>query len=123
MVDDDLVHQEKIGISNYFWSFPSEAAVKLDNDLTKLQTRLNAGATDLASLEEQLEKSKEGKDDTEERRQLYTIMKQFEGDCAEKTEELERYAASDPDRFEALSTLSLSCPAPWFWPIYCLYKT
>ncbi len=26
LVDDDLVHQERIGASNFFWSFPSEAA-------------------------------------------------------------------------------------------------
>ena len=30
LVDDSLVHQDKIGISNFFWSFPSEAAVKVD---------------------------------------------------------------------------------------------
>ena len=29
LVDDSLVHQDKIGISNFFWSFPSEAAVKV----------------------------------------------------------------------------------------------
>jgi len=29
LVDDDLVHQEKIGISNFFWSFPAEASTKV----------------------------------------------------------------------------------------------
>jgi hypothetical protein len=29
LVDDDMVHQEKIGISNFFWAFPSEASVKV----------------------------------------------------------------------------------------------
>lgn len=29
LVDDDLVHQERIGASNFFWSFPSEAATKV----------------------------------------------------------------------------------------------
>jgi hypothetical protein len=28
LVDDDLVICEKIGGSNYYWSFPSEASVK-----------------------------------------------------------------------------------------------
>ncbi len=27
LVDDNLVHMEKIGISNYYWAFPSEASV------------------------------------------------------------------------------------------------
>ena len=34
LVDDSLVHQDKIGISNFFWSFPSEAAVKVLRTLT-----------------------------------------------------------------------------------------
>eukprot|EP00955_Chlamydomonas_euryale_P096173 364989-Chlamydomonas_euryale.AAC.10 len=29
LVDDDLVSVERIGISNYYWSFPSEASVKV----------------------------------------------------------------------------------------------
>ena len=29
LVDDSVLHQDKIGISNFFWSFPSEAAVKV----------------------------------------------------------------------------------------------
>eukprot|EP00889_Picochlorum_renovo_P006095 jgi/Picre1/33125/NNA_008451.t1 len=32
LVDDDLVHQDKIGISNFFWSFPSEVAVRLEKE-------------------------------------------------------------------------------------------
>ncbi|DBA85129.1 TPA: Meiotic nuclear division protein 1 [Trebouxia sp. C0005] len=30
LVDDDMVHQDKIGISNFFWAFPSEASVQAD---------------------------------------------------------------------------------------------
>jgi hypothetical protein len=40
LVDDDLVHGEKIGTSNFFWSFPSEAAVKLDAQLAAAAARL-----------------------------------------------------------------------------------
>jgi hypothetical protein len=29
LIDDNLVHCEKIGISNYYWAFPSEASVKV----------------------------------------------------------------------------------------------
>jgi hypothetical protein len=29
LVDDSLVNQEKIGVSNFFWSFPAEASVKV----------------------------------------------------------------------------------------------
>ena len=29
LVDMDVLHQEKIGTSNFFWAFPSEASVKV----------------------------------------------------------------------------------------------
>jgi hypothetical protein len=44
LVDDDLVHCEKIGTSNYYWAFPSEAAVKLDTQIAAQEKRLNVGA-------------------------------------------------------------------------------
>jgi Mnd1 HTH domain len=60
LVDDDLVHQEKIGSSNFFWSFPSEHAVKLLNEIARAQEL----DQDLASTERQLEESLKGKDDS-----------------------------------------------------------
>ena len=47
LVDDDLVKQEKIGVSNFFWSFPSDAAVKLRGDQERLERRLQVGPTAL----------------------------------------------------------------------------
>ena len=64
LVDDDLVRQEKIGVSNFFWSFPSEAAVKLDTEAGKLQTRHRARRAEEAQLRQDLDKSNEGKEDT-----------------------------------------------------------
>lgn len=29
LVDDDMVHQDKIGISNFLWAFPSETSSKV----------------------------------------------------------------------------------------------
>jgi hypothetical protein len=39
-VDDDRVHQDKIGISNFFWAFPSEAGVRLETDKGKLKAQV-----------------------------------------------------------------------------------
>ena len=64
LVDDDLVHQEKIGISNYFWSFPSEAAVKLDNEINKLKANLDARSGEQQRLVQQIAASTVGKEDS-----------------------------------------------------------
>lgn len=58
LVDDDLVHSDKIGISNFFWSFPSEAAVKLKNDLEKYEKQLHDSKRQLTSLQAQVEQSR-----------------------------------------------------------------
>lgn len=64
LVDDDLVHQEKLGISNYFWSFPSEATVKLDAETKKLQSIVTARAAEEERLTTKLARSKENKEDS-----------------------------------------------------------
>lgn len=64
LVDDDLVRQEKIGVSNYFWSFPSEAAVKLDNELNKLRDRAAARQAEEDKLRAEVARSRVGKDDS-----------------------------------------------------------
>jgi hypothetical protein len=94
LVDDDLVHMEKIGghfrgslgsssrqrcilfihvfcplfqsagASNYFWSFPSEAAVKLETEVNKLESRLEERKKEKVALEEALIKSLMGKEDS-----------------------------------------------------------
>lgn len=35
--DDDLIHSEKIGSGNWYWSFPSEAKKKKEDKLVKAQ--------------------------------------------------------------------------------------
>lgn len=42
LVDDDLVRQDKIGISNFFWSFPGEAGAKLTRDKQNLERQLES---------------------------------------------------------------------------------
>lgn len=64
LVDDDMVHAEKIGVSNYFWSFPSEAAVKMDTEISKLQTKLSTRKAEEAKLREEVSKSQAGKEDS-----------------------------------------------------------
>ncbi|KFM24714.1 Meiotic nuclear division protein 1-like protein [Auxenochlorella protothecoides] len=104
LVDDDLVHMEKIGSSNYFWSFPSEAAVKLQVEITKLETQLEERSQEAKSLGAQLESKKVGNTDTvqEERSCLVRRLAELDEKLAASSAELRQYAASDPERYEAL---------------------
>lgn len=42
LIDDDLVHQDKIGIANFLWAFAAEASTKVRNDLAKLEGALSS---------------------------------------------------------------------------------
>ncbi|PSC75165.1 meiotic nuclear division 1-like protein [Micractinium conductrix] len=116
LVDDDLVHSEKIGISNYFWYFPSEQAVKLDGQIQQLETRLRDKQAESASLQKQLELSKVGKEDSEERRALMQKMQQLQAAVAAQEEELAKYAGADPERYDNLKkTAQLACDSANRW--------
>lgn len=67
LVDDDLVHQEKIGAANYFWSFPSETSVLLEKDIQKLNSRFEEVVTKKTSLMDQIQLAGEGREDSESR--------------------------------------------------------
>lgn len=46
-----MVHQERIGASNYFWSFPGEAAAKVAGEIAKMEKRLQVGVGRLCRIE------------------------------------------------------------------------
>lgn len=105
LVDDDLVNQDKIGISNFFWSFPSEAAVKLNNEQEKLQSKLSSLEKESTVLKDKVEKAKVGKEDSKERQDLDKRIQVLSGNITEKKREIEEFAENDPERFEQLSAL------------------
>ena len=53
LVGDDLVREEKVGISTYWWSFPGEGAAKKRRELSELQTAVTELKPRLEQLQEQ----------------------------------------------------------------------
>lgn len=116
LVDDDLVHGEKIGISNYFWSFPSEAAVKLDQQIKKSESDLETKQAEQALLQQQVERSKVGKEDSDERRQLLQQVQQLQAEVEAQQQELAQYAGNDPERYDAIKqTAAIACESANRW--------
>ena len=62
LIDDDLVRSEKIGISNYFWSFPSEASVRIESELSKVETDVQEVTARRAEVEDQIQRARIGKE-------------------------------------------------------------
>ncbi|PRW60566.1 meiotic nuclear division 1-like protein [Chlorella sorokiniana] len=109
LIDDDLVHQERIGASNYFWSFPGEAAAKVAGEIAKLEKRLQDRQAERAALQKQVEASRVGKEDSEERRALQQQVVQLQADVEAQAAELAEYAGNDPDRYDNLKAGAKLC--------------
>jgi hypothetical protein len=101
LVDDDLVHQEKIGISNYFWSFPAEATVKIEAERKKAEADLASAKVLLEELGAKVEQAKQGKQSTQQRSDKMAAMRQLQLKLQKLQQELEQYKENDPETVEA----------------------
>lgn len=59
------MRQEKIGSSNYFWSFPSEASVKIESELSQIEASIEEVAGKRTDLERQIKQARIGKEESE----------------------------------------------------------
>lgn len=105
LVDDDLVHQDKIGISNFFWSFPSEVAVRLEKEESTLDAKHKGLCKEHETLLGKIEEEMEGKEDSKQRRELAESISKMKESIGAKRKELEAFSENDPERFEKLRTL------------------
>ncbi|KAI8340633.1 meiotic nuclear division protein 1 [Chlamydoabsidia padenii] len=100
LVDDDLVVTDKIGISNYYWSFPSATA---QNTKNKLEAKLKALRQEEV-LAEQLEKTIEleqlGREPSDDRDKLLAELQQALDIQTKIQQELKQYKESGSVNFE-----------------------
>ena len=75
LIDDSLVHVDKIGTSNWYWSFPGEASAKLRHEVGSMDAQIAALEAECAQLDERLEKAAAEFPQTEER-QMAEVMLQ-----------------------------------------------
>lgn len=102
LIDDDIVHQERIGSANYFWSFPSEASVLLENETEKTKQTIESTQLKKAEIQKELEESQSKKEDTEERREKESQLEALKKEMQQLEEELVLYRDNDPDVFRKI---------------------
>ena len=64
LVSDGLVKMEKIGISNYYWSFPSEAQRTREKRVHELKTLLQAEQEKQTSMQNIVDTAQSEREDT-----------------------------------------------------------
>mmetsp|Transcript_33961 Transcript_33961/g.49834 ORF Transcript_33961/g.49834 Transcript_33961/m.49834 type:complete len:189 (-) Transcript_33961:265-831(-) len=97
LVDDGLVDKEKIGGSNYFWSFPAkkDRIVQIKHEqtlqsITSLQTKISASSAKLAD-------AKRGREDEDgERSRKLARLAELDKERKAAQSELEKLKENDP---------------------------
>ncbi|XP_062506671.1 meiotic nuclear division protein 1 homolog [Corticium candelabrum] len=103
LVDDDMIDTDRIGTSNYFWSFPSKALHTRKRKLADLTKQVEE-AKKRKSHNEALQKdAKQGKDDTEKRQCVLKELKNMKDKKGKLTAELEQYKDLDPKTLQEKS--------------------
>lgn len=95
LVDDDLVRLEKIGTSNYYWSFPSQKQVNRSNVLEKLCAERESMGKKVEELKARLEAEQKTRADGE-RRELILRYEDLKKERDELLSALEKYKGCDP---------------------------
>ena len=116
LVDDGLVQMDKIGTSNYFWSFPSAAIQTKKNKLSELEAKLQKETERKTKLTQSIEESKSGREDSQERAELLQKLKEQQALSKELNQELKKYQDNDPVAYkEKVKSVAIAKEAANRW--------
>ncbi|KAG0378153.1 hypothetical protein BGX24_004619 [Mortierella sp. AD032] len=115
LVDDGLVTVEKIGTSNYYWSFPSAVQQAKNAQLQNLEAELNKIETSNAELERKILDAAGGRQDSVQRQGMLKQLQEAEELDAQYQKELKQYSDNDPTLIEAQKNI-------FVFQTYCVDK-
>ncbi|KAF9922707.1 Meiotic nuclear division protein 1 [Linnemannia zychae] len=101
LVDDGLVTVEKIGTSNFYWSFPSAAQQAKNAQLQKLEAELAQIEAVNAELERKIQEAAGSRQDSAQRQEMLGQLREAEELDTQYQKELKQYSDNDPNLIEA----------------------
>ncbi|KND04491.1 uncharacterized protein SPPG_00219 [Spizellomyces punctatus DAOM BR117] len=101
LVSDNIVTVEKIGTSNYYWSFPSTAVQTRKRKIDELEDEVNKLQEKRNELQLSISEAQGGREKTDERIVLLSQLAEAESLRKEHLAELERFRDCDPALLEA----------------------
>ncbi|CAO3623869.1 unnamed protein product [Mucor fragilis] len=130
LVDDGLVTTDKIGTSNYFWSYPSAVIQTKRNKLQDLTSSVEKQEEKKKRLEQLIQEATQDRQKTEERAQLLAELEQDQKTNRELQAELQKYKENDPELYhkkEKASKVAKEATNRWtesIWEMqsYCVNK-
>ncbi|KAI7956520.1 hypothetical protein MJO28_003615 [Puccinia striiformis f. sp. tritici] len=96
LVDDGMVHIEKVGTINLFWSFSSESSLATSRALDTLRSEKERLEKERIELQSQLEKSAADRSANEERENNLREIKVLRQDISDIKDKLKLHSINDP---------------------------
>ncbi|KAM0686015.1 Meiotic nuclear division protein 1 [Conglomerata obtusa] len=96
LVDDNLVTQEKLGTSNYYWSFAKDEGRALLEDRDSLNEECASQMKLLKELRDKFESEKDGRENDSERGKLIDGLRAVNDVLDEQRMSMKKYAECDP---------------------------
>ena len=109
LTDDDLVKTDKIGTTNWFWSFPSEHATKLEQKKNQCNAELKALEKQLKKIEEDIENEKttnkenHASSSAQDRKNAEMALQAAKDENAKLLKELAKLEESNPELQEQVA--------------------
>ncbi|OJT09324.1 Meiotic nuclear division protein 1 -like protein [Trametes pubescens] len=100
LVDDGLVQMDKIGSSNFFWSFPSQRGAMMQNRLKTVKDTQGSLQGQLDELRTAAEAEKASRPESASRTQMLEDLSTLKKEHAQLEKELAAYGACDPAKVE-----------------------
>ncbi|XP_050471744.1 meiotic nuclear division protein 1 homolog [Bombus huntii] len=97
LVDDGLVRSEKIGTSVYFWNFPGENLIRIEQRISEASKNIVEAEFKLQKLKDICEKEKIGKEDTEERQILLRELEELKAKENQLNKQIAKFSDADPE--------------------------
>ncbi|KAH8083747.1 Mnd1 family-domain-containing protein [Cristinia sonorae] len=96
LVDDGLVQGDKIGSSNFFWSFPSQRGAMMHNRLATVKENQTSLQSQLKDLRTTINAETLARPESEERKAALSQLSAAQRELGELEVELSQYGACDP---------------------------
>ncbi|KAF9474231.1 meiotic nuclear division protein 1 [Pholiota conissans] len=116
LVDDGLVQADKIGSSNFFWSFPSQHGVLVQAKLDKIKESGNTHRSQIVELEHAIEAARAERIESDMRTKKLKKLGELKKDLAALESELSAYGDSNPAKVEEVKRAAfLAKEAAYRW--------
>lgn len=109
LTSEHKVTCEKIGVSNFYWAFPSQATQTRRLRQAQLQTQLTALQQKQADLKQRRKRATTDRQESDQRKQKLARLAELRQKSAAIDTQLSGFAKSDPQRIAALQKGTAVC--------------